>query len=252
MSQEVRDAIGRLLARLERGPVTLAGDPAPDRTLVDRARRHGALEVAEGVVPTREVAVPLTGIAESRRRDLIATGHELLDLTLPAIRRTRAMIRLMLLEHRRVILVGHGDDAECRALAGEGLTIIADVDEAMRLPFSPRFGIVCQSHLGSERLKTVAAAVKRRHPDSSTVVLDTRDPALVEREKRAVSLGRAAGGLVVWSDPSDPSGRVLHEAARFAGLESCWVHDAGEAEAIATATRRVIATGLFQPAGVSA
>lgn len=250
MSQEVRDAFGSLLARLDSGPVTLLGDPAPDRTLVDRARRHGALEVADGVHPGPVVAIPMTGIPWRARLSLQSAGHELIDLTLPSIRRTRAMMKMMSLERRRILVVGHRDDAECRMLSQEGAIILGTVDDAMSLPFAPSFGILCQSHVGGERLKSVATALKRRHPDSSQVLLDTRDPALVEREKKVSAAARTAEGVVILADPADPSGRALYEAARLAGVPAIVTDRPAEAQALCGSGKHLVTSGLFWDDGM--
>lgn len=249
MSQEVRDAFGRLLARLQRGPVTLWGDPGPDRTLLDRARRHGALEIADGVRPSGCVVIPMTGLTQESMDRLKAC--DCLDLTLPCLRRVRAMIRLLQLEQRRVIVVGDRNDAQCGALSGEGRMVVADVDAVMRLPFFPRFGLVAAPHLSGARWATLSTALKRRHPDSSVVILDTRDPALIEREKRLLSLAPSPDPVLIFSDAADPSGRALFEAARFAGMEARHLHELDEVLQVLGDRRHILATGLFSPFGVS-
>lgn len=245
MSQEVRDAFGRLLTRLERGPVTLAGELAPDRMLLDRARRQGALEAAEDLPCQGCVALPLTGLPQAEEQRFREAGCEILDLTLPSIRRTRATIRMLKLESRQVVLVGDPDSAEVRTLAAEGAVVVQDVDRAMQLPFSPRFGLVCQSHVGSERWATVASALRRRHPDSSLVMLDTRDPGFVIRERAVTRLARCSEGVAILADERDPSGRALFEAVRLCGTEALRTADVPEALAFARQGRRALASGLF-------
>lgn len=247
MSQEVRGAMERLLARLDQGPVTLLGAPGPSRMLLDRARRAGALEVAEGVPPTRHVAVPMTGLPDDRLAELRRGGHEVLDLTLASTKRTKAMIRLLRLEQRQVVLVGCRGDAECETLASCGATVVSSVDEAMALPFSPRFGVVSQSHIGGERLRSVVAALRRRHPDSSLVVMDTRDPEWIDRERAVISLARETGRVVVVADPGDPSGRGLYEAARLAGAEVTMVETADQLAGSGFAGAFGLTAGMFTP-----
>lgn len=219
MSQEARDAVRTLEGRLSAGPLTLLGAPGPHRALLDRARRHGALEghAEDEAAPTRRVVIPMDGIAPAWRRAWRASGHELVDLTLPAVKRLHAMKTLLAGEGRRIVVAGFRDDPECRALVGDGVTVVDDADGAAGLPFAPRTGLLCQTGLGARRFATIELALRMRHPDADLVAMDTRCPALVRREKALAALAPRCDLIVVLADRADRSGQALYEAARCLG-----------------------------------
>lgn len=250
MSQEARDAEERLLRRLESGPVTLLGAPGPHRALLDRARRRGALEghAEDEIAPTRTLAVPMSGIAPVRRRAWTAAGHELLDLSLPAVKRLHAMVMLMRAESRRIVVAGFRDDPECQALAGAGVTVVEDADGAASLPFSPRRALLAQTTIGERRLATIELALRLRHPDSDLTVTDTRCAALRRRERAVVELARRCDLVLVLADAADRSGQAVYEAARCAGVAAARVSDPERLPELGAAGRIGIAAGCFTPA----
>ncbi|GAA5479858.1 hypothetical protein [Haloferula helveola] len=221
MSQEARDAGLQVDRRLGSGPLTMLGAPGPHRALLDRARRHGALEgdLNDASAPTRRVMVPMTGASAEQRQGWRAKGHELVDLTLPSVRRLHAMKSLLASELRHLVLVGFRGDPECEALVGgnERVTVVENADEVVRLPFSPRFGLLCQTSVASRRFATVAAALRMRHPDSDVQALDTRSPAMIRREDAMADLTRRCDAVLVLADLADLSGTTLYEVARCHG-----------------------------------
>ena len=120
MSQETRDAWNQLVRRLSGGPMTLLGAPGQNRVLLDRACRAGALEgsLDDSSAPTRQVVIPLTGATPAQRKRWKDGGYELVDLTLPTIRRAHVTLNLLKTEGCRLVLVGHPGDPEGLAIAG--------------------------------------------------------------------------------------------------------------------------------------
>lgn len=249
MSQEARDAAKVLFGRLGAGPLTLLGAPGPHRALLDRARRHGALEgeAGDATAPTRRVVIPMSGIAPRQRRSWKSAGHELVDLTLPAVKRLHAMKALLRAEGRRIVVAGFRDDPECQALAGEGVTFVEDADAAAALPFAPRTGLLCQTTLGERRFATIELAMRLRHPDSDVLAMDTRCRSLPRREKALAALGRHCELILVLADPADRSGQALYEAARCLGVAAVQVADPERPPALGGARRIALTAGLHTP-----
>lgn len=234
MSQETRDAWGLLLRRLSQGPLTLMGAPGPNRVLLDRARRAGALEggLEDACAPTRRIAVPLTGAAPQQRKLWKEAGHELIDLTLPVIRRAHVTMNLLRAEGCRLILVGHPGDPECQAITGNtrGVAVVESADEAFDLSFAPRTGVVFQTSISSQRARTIVEALRSRHRDSRVQVLDTLSPAAVQRETALRKLARESDLLLIVADPADASGRALYETARWLGRPARIIHHLNDLE----------------------
>ena len=250
---ETRAALARLESRLTRGAVTVLGPLAPDAALCELYRRRGALEGAAGEfrAPTRTVVVPLSGLPKLILRRWKESGHELLDLALPAVRRAQTSLNLLALEHARPLVCGFHDDAESAAIAGEvaGCAGVEDADEAAVLPFAPKFGLVCQTGMSRRRAGGVAEALRQRHPDSRMVFLDTTSPALLERERSVEALSRWAEVILVAGEAGEASVRALVDASRRLGLPAFPVADAGalDRRVLAGACRIGLTAGEFSP-----
>ena len=221
MSQETRDAWSLLLRRLSGGPLTLLDAPSPNRVLLDRARRAGALEggLDDASAPTHRVVIPITGATPSQRKHWKEGGYELIDLTLPVIRRAHVTLDLLRAAGCRLVLVGHPGDPECQAIAGDspGVAIVESVDEALDLPFAPKTGVVFQTSVSSQRARTIVEALRSRNRDSKVQVLDTLSPAALQREQALRVLARQTELVLIIADPADPSGLALYETARWLG-----------------------------------
>lgn len=258
MSQETRDAWALLGRRLATGPLTLLGAPGPNRVLLDRARRDGALEggLDDARAPTRTVVIPLTGATPSQRRRWKAGGHELLDLTLPSIRRAHVTFSLMAAEGCRLVLAGFRGDPEAAAITGdlEQVAIVENADEAAALPFAPATALVCQTGISRQRVQAIAGALNSRHRDGRLQIFDTLSPAHLARERALVELGRWADLILIVADPADASGRALYESARWLGRPARILSSVRELEEheLSGARRVGLSAGEFTPADLVA
>jgi 4-hydroxy-3-methylbut-2-enyl diphosphate reductase len=254
---ETRQALAKADLLLKRGPMTLLGPLAPDAALCETYRRRGMLEGSptEYRAPTRIVVVPLTGLPKACIRKWRENGHEVLDLTLPAVRRAQTALGLLTLEHCLPIVIGQHDAPEALAIAGEsqGCKVCEDADQAAELPFAPKFGLVCQTTISKRRAHAVAEALRLRHPDSRIVFLDTTTPAMTERERSVDGLSRWADSNIVAGERNDSSVRALIEAARRLGLAAHAVPNAGALDLRDfTGCHRIgITAGEFSPDAVA-
>ena len=251
--QETRDALARLDSRLKRGAVTMLGPLAPDSALCELYRRKGVREggAEEFRAPTYTVAVPLTGLPKAWIRKWRDHGHEVLDLTLPSVRRAQTSLNLLALEHCKPVVIGCRDQPESAAIAGEvaGAIVVEDAEQAGLLPFAPKFGLVCQTTISRRRAHAVAEAIRLRHPDSRMVFLDTTAPAMLERERSVEGLSRWAEMIIVAGEASESSVRALIDASRRLGLPAHAVPDAGSLDLreFAGVSRIGLTAGEFSP-----
>ncbi len=254
---ETRAALARLDARLKRGPVTLLGPLAPDPALCELYRRRGALEGSAGEyrAPTHTVVVPLHGLPRDCRRRWKEAGHELLDLTLPAVRRAQTSLNLLTLEHCKPLVIGSRDDAESAAISGEakGAIVVEDGDQASQLPFAPKFGLVCQTGISRRLANGVAEALRLQHPDSRMVFLDTTAPANSERVRSVEALSRWSEAIIVAGEAREASVRTLIEASRRLGLPAFAIPDVASLDPkdFAGISRIGITAGEFSPDAVT-
>lgn len=255
--EETRNTLTKTDLLLKRGPITILGPLAPDAALCEAYRRRGMLEGSptEYRAPTKTVVIPLTGLPKACLRRWRENGHDILDLTLPAIRRAQTALSLLALEHCRPIVIGHPEDSEALAIAGEapGCKVVEDADQAAELAFAPKFGLVCQTTISRRLAHAVAEALRLRHPDSRIVFLDTTNPAMTERERSVDGLSRWADSIIVAGERNDSSVRALIEAARRLGLAAHAVPDAGALDLrdFAGCHRIGITAGEFSPDAVA-
>ena len=256
-SDETRAALARLETRLKRGAVTVLGPLAPDAALCELYRRRGALEGSAGEyrAPTHTVVVPLSGLPKECLRRWKECGHELLDLTLPSIRRAQTSLNLLALERCKPVVIGFRDHAESAAIAGEakGATVVEDGDQAALLPFAPKFGLVCQTGVSRRRANGVVEALRLQHPDSRMVFLDTTSPANGEREKSVEALSRWSEAIIVTGEAGEASVRALIDASRRLGLPAFPIPDVAgfDPKAFAGITRVGITAGEYSPDAVA-
>lgn len=254
--KETRDALARLDTRLRRGAVTFLGPLAPDAALCELYRRKGVLEgsAEEYRAPTHTVVVPLSGLPKACIRKWKEHGHEVLDLTLPAVRRAQTSLNLLALEHCKAVVIGSRDERESAAIAGEvaGAVVVEDAEQAALLPFAPKFGLLCQTTISRRHAHSVVEALRHRHPDSRLVFLDTTTPAMLERERSMEGLSRWAETIIVAGDPGESSVRALIESSRRLGLPAQAVPDAGalDLRQFAGTSRIGLTAGEFSPDAV--
>ena len=245
--------------QLGRGHLTLLGRVAPHPELQRMSLTAGALEAADGAVIRGRAAVPMSGLPAARLKSGATAPAGCLDLTLPSIRRIRALIRTMRLEQRRVIVVSGTDDDMSATLAAEGAGIVSCADDVMRLDFAPRSAVLAHPCTATRRIETVASVLRRRFPDASLTVLDTRDPEFLAREKAVVLAARQLSRLVVLGDGGlDASVNALFEAARWSGIDARiaptaaeavahWMPGTGLACGIFTPLEDAVAAGIVPP-----
>jgi 4-hydroxy-3-methylbut-2-enyl diphosphate reductase len=197
------------------------------------------------------VVVPLSGLPKACLRRWKESGHEVLDLTLPAIRRAQRALHLLAQEQARPLVCGFRDDAESAVIASEatGAAVVEDADEAALLPFAPRFGMVCQTGFSRRRAGVVAEALRQRFPDCRMVFLDTTSPAMLERERSVEALSRWAEVILIAGEAGEASVRALVETSRRLGLPAFPVADAAAFDhgLLAGATRIGLSAGEFAP-----
>lgn len=222
MGAELRAALTLLESRLARGPLTILGPLGPNARLREKFRVLGLRETdPEGLhAGTRTVVVPPGGVPRSLRDRWRQAGYELLDLTLPAVRRAATSLGLLAMEGCRPVVAGTPGEAETLTLAADlrGAAVAGDADEAARLAFSPKFGVVAQPGFSPRRARLIAEALRQRHRDAAITFLETTAIAMLERERSLETLSRWADLVVVAGGTQDASVRALLEAARRLGL----------------------------------
>lgn len=250
---ELRSVLETLEKRLRGGALTVAGELGPDDGLCGRFRELGLREVdAESFrAGTSGVVVPPQGLPRAWKAGWRQAGHELIDLTLPSVRRAQATLGLLVAEGCRPVVVGPKGSAGVRALAVDFPTaaVVEDADDAVRLAFSPRFGVVAPPEYPSRRARLVAEALRQRHRDSRVTFLETCSHETLERERSLEALSRRADLVVVLGAAREASAAGLVGTTRRLGMPVVAVESPEDPDLDrAWGFRRIVLTaGAFVP-----
>lgn len=253
MGAELRTVLRFLEERLRWGALSVAGPLGPDVGLCERFRELGLREVDADVfwAATRAVVVPPQGMPHVWKEKWRRSGHELIDLSLPSVRRAQAALGVLAAEGCRPVVVGPKGCPGVRALALEhpAAAVVENADDAARLAFSPRFGVVAPPDFPMRRARLAAEALRQRHRDSRVTFLETAAPETLERERSLETLSRRADLVVVLGSAHDASAAGLVGTTRRLGLPVVVAGSPDDPElGSAAGFRRILLTaGAFVP-----
>jgi 4-hydroxy-3-methylbut-2-enyl diphosphate reductase IspH len=221
MSSELASAFEQLEHQLKRGPATVLGPLGTDEDTETHYQELGMrrIEPEQSQAATRRVIIPPLGLPKSVIHRWKSNGYEVIDLTLPSIRRAQVSLGLMLGEGRRPLVVGQRGSAEAITLTADlrQAAVVEDADEAGALSFSPRYGIIAQPHVSHRRVRLVAESLKARRRDSDISFLDTTACSMKQRERGVEEFSRWAEGVIIVGEAHDSSTTALMETARRLG-----------------------------------
>lgn len=192
---------------------------------LDEIEREGALDR----VRTKRVLVTAHGIADRERARLVRRGHELIDTTCPLVRRAHAAALALQREGRHVIVLGRKGHVEVRGLVGdlESFTIVQTEDDVKDFG-SAALGIVCQTTLLEERMRTLIAAIELANPRADIVVRDTICEPTKERQRALRDLISRVEAIVVVGGAHSNNTQQLVATCRAAGRVAQRVANADE------------------------
>ncbi len=189
----VRDALELTSRAIEGGLPTLAlgqvvhNDKALEELEARGLGRAQELPPAGGpqVVVTAHGAPPEL-LEEARRR-----GLTVVDTTCPLVSRVQLHARRLAAQGLPVTVVGHAQHAEVRGVVGwaaeEGspeVSVVASPEEAERLPWRARRGVVSQSTFPQDRFQEIVGRLRGRGEELE--VRDTTCPVVNQRHREAV------------------------------------------------------------------
>jgi 4-hydroxy-3-methylbut-2-en-1-yl diphosphate reductase len=236
----VRDAIALALTSADAGPLTILGDLVHNPTVL------GALE-AKGITVAHDIAQVTTGtlmvtahgasvrtIAGARAR-----GLQVVEATCPLVHVAHRAVAALVRDGYHVVIIGQRDHVEVRGLTGDLDHFDVVIDEAgvLMLDEHPRIGIAAQTTQPVERVRQLAAMIRRRFPRSDVRVVDTVCKPTKERQQAAVELARASDVVIVIGGATSNNTRELlrtcagecsrvHHVQTEADLDPAWFWEA--------------------------
>ena len=200
------------IARLEEGGVHQAD-------ALDEVSSGAIVLSAHGVDPEVEEA--------ARGR-----GLEVIDATCPFVKRAHDHILALSSEGYAIVILGDRGHREVEGLAAraEGKAeIVSSAEEAQRLPFRKRFGLVVQTTQRPEALRAVAGVLAERCGELR--VFNTICEATVKRQQSARELAERADVMIVVGGRNSANTQRLAEICAATGTPTHHVETASELQA---------------------
>ena len=217
----VRDAIALALDHAEAGPLTILGDLVHNPTVLASLEAKG-IAVAQDVehVTTATLMVTAHGTSERTLARTRALGLNVVEATCPLVHVAHRAVAALARDGYHVVIVGQRHHVEVRGLTGDldRCDVVLDDADVLALDYHPRIGIAAQTTQALERVRHLAALIKRRFPQSEVRFIDTVCKPTKQRQSAAVEIARQADVVVVVGGRSSNNTlELVNTCARYCG-----------------------------------
>jgi 4-hydroxy-3-methylbut-2-enyl diphosphate reductase len=236
----VRDAIALALEHADSGPLTILGDLVHNPTVLNALESKG-IAVAQHVdhVRTPTLMVTAHGTSERTLAQTRALGLKVVEATCPLVQVAHRAVTALAREDYHVVVIGQRDHVEVRGLTGDldEFDVVLDEADVQALDEHPRIGIAAQTTQSIEKVRQLAASIRRRFPRSDVRFIDTVCKPTKERQDAAVALARQSDVVIVIGGKTSNNTRELvktcgrycsrvHHVQTDADLSPEWFRDA--------------------------
>jgi len=236
----VRDAIALALEHADSGPLTILGDLVHNPTVLNALESKG-IAVAQHVdhVRTPTLMVTAHGTSERTLAQTRALGLKVVEATCPLVQVAHRAVTALAREDYHVVIIGQRDHVEVRGLTGDldEFDVVLDEADVQALDEHPRIGIAAQTTQSIEKVRQLAASIRRRFPRSEVRFIDTVCKPTKERQDAAVALARESDVVIVIGGRTSNNTRELvktcgrycsrvHHVQTDADLSPEWFHGA--------------------------
>ncbi len=218
-------------------PVYVRHEIVHNRHVVDRLRAQGAVFVEEldEAPDGRPVifsahGVPKSVPAEARRREMLY-----LDATCPLVSKVHVEIHHHESDGREIVFIGHAGHPEVLGAMGQlpdgRISLVETVEDVARLqPRDPdRLAFVTQTTLSVDDTAEIVAALRRRFPKAAAPRKEDICYATTNRQEAVKKIAPLCElMLVVGSEASSNSQRLVEVARRAGALDARLIDDAGQ------------------------
>jgi 4-hydroxy-3-methylbut-2-enyl diphosphate reductase len=196
----VRDAIELALDVAARQPLTVLGELVHNETVLDQLRARGIqLRNEPGEVGTHTVMITAHGASEKRVGAVRGRGLSVLEATCPLVHAAHRTVAKLAREGFHPVIVGKRDHVEVRGLTEDlaEFDVVLTEDDVLALQPRARFGIAAQTTQPIERVRHLAALIRRRFPNAEVRFVDTVCQPTKQRQHAAVELAARCDVVVV-------------------------------------------------------
>jgi len=236
----VRDAIALALQHADAGPLTILGDLVHNPTVLSALEAKG-IAVAQDLAHVRTPTLMVTahGTSERTLARTSALGLTVVEATCPLVHVAHRAVAALVRDGYHVVIIGQRGHVEVRGLTGDldAVDVVLDEEGVLALEEHPRIGIVAQTTQSIEKVRHLAASIRRRFPRSDVRFLDTVCKPTKERQHAASELARASDVVIVIGGETSNNTRELvktcgrycsrvHHVQTEADLSPAWFREA--------------------------
>ncbi|WP_312562257.1 bifunctional 4-hydroxy-3-methylbut-2-enyl diphosphate reductase/30S ribosomal protein S1 [Anaerospora sp.] len=181
-------------------------------------------EIAEGTVIIRS-----HGVGPQIYQDAEAKNLTVVDATCPHVKKAQQAAYELMKEGYPVIIIGERDHPEVKSIVSwthEQAVIVESIDDAERLPFQQRLGVVVQTTFSGELFEQILAIVKQKCTDIQ--VKRTICTATDLRQQAAAALAVKMDSMVIIGGKNSANTARLAEVCRQSGCPVYHIETADE------------------------
>ncbi|MFB3879967.1 MAG: 4-hydroxy-3-methylbut-2-enyl diphosphate reductase [Armatimonadota bacterium] len=204
-------------------------------------------------VPNGAIVLSAHGVDPEVEEAARGRGLEVIDATCPFVKRAHEQILALSREGYSIVILGDRGHREVEGLAaraGGKAEIVSSADEASRLPFRERCGLVVQTTQRPEALREIAGVLAERCRELR--VFNTICEATVKRQESARELAEGVDLMIVVGGRNSANTQRLAEICEATGTPTYHVETAGELRAdwLRGAQRVGVTAGASTPAWI--
>lgn len=229
----VRDAIAQAETLAARGPLTILGELVHNPVVRERLAARGARESSLAHVAiddASQVMITAHGASDRMRAQWQAAGLQVADGTCPLVRHAHAQLQSLVRAGYFPVVIGQPGHVEVRGLTEDfpGAVVISELADVVRLPDTPRYGIISQTTQPIDRVRGLVAEICRARPQAEVRFTDTVCKPTKDRQSALQRLLSEAELIVVVGGRASNNTRQLVETCQAAGKEAIHIERAEE------------------------
>ena len=213
----VRDAIALALEQAEAKPLTILGDLVHNETVLRKLRARG-INIQQHVarVTTPTVMITAHGASERAINQAREQGLDVLEATCPLVHLAHRAVASLVRDGFHPVIIGKRDHVEVRGMTedlAEYDVVLSDTD-VDQLQERARFGVVSQTTQPIDRVRHLAALIRRRFPNAEVRFIATVCQPTKQRQSAAIELARQSDVVIVIGGAHSNNTRELVETCR--------------------------------------
>ena len=215
----VTRAIRLALAAAEKEKVTSFGPLIHNPAEVERLSALGiaAAETMDDIA-TQTVIVRSHGLPPAEMAALHERGYAIIDATCPIVKRAQGIAARLREDDYEVVLVGDKNHPEVVGILGfldERARVVSSLEEARRLDFQGRVGILSQTTQSENNFNEIVAEIRTKAAE--VVVYNTICDATKRRQKEVDALARGVDMVLVIGGRNSANSKKLAAIAQAGG-----------------------------------